>query len=163
MLRPGARGQAKNRPTLTTVLCGAVSVLLGGFYLLQGLGVIVMAAPAHDVDNGVAFAIGAVFAAGGAAAILTTVRRAAAQHAINLLSLLIVVCFAAIGAWVAVGPGERDFASPLAIFGHRANEISGRIVFGFGALISLAIAMMMARGLVRGFGSGATSGDPTQR
>jgi hypothetical protein len=151
-----------NRSILTTVLCGAVSVLLGSFYLLQGAGVIVMAPPAHDGDNGLALCVGAAFIAGGAATILTTVRGPFAQTAINLLALVIVVCFAAIGGWIALGPGEHGFASPFAIFGHRANEISGRIAFGLGALISLAIAMAMARGLVQALRTAVSSHNSAQ-
>lgn len=144
--RIGGRGPAVNRSTLTTLLCGGAAALMGLLYFLQGAGVVV-AKPGHDDERGVAMAIGSVFIAGGAAAMLTTARGLAAKRAVGLLSFVIVVCFAAIGGWVAFGPGERNFASPFAIFGHQANEISGRVLFGFGALLCLTMAVAMARAL----------------
>ncbi len=141
-------GSDVNRSTLTTLLCGGVAALMGLFYVLQAAGVVV-SRPGHDDERGVAVCIGAVFMAGGVAAMLTTARGPAAQMAIRLLGFAIVVGFTAITAWIAVGPGARDFASPFAVFGHRANEISGRIFFGFAALICLMVTMGAARTMFR--------------
>ena len=144
-----------NRSTMTTLLCGGAAALLGLFYVLQGAGV-VAARSGHDDERGVAVAIGAVFMAGGVAAMLTTAPGPVARGAIKLLSFVIVVCFAAIMGWVAIGPGTRDFASPFAVFGHAVNEVSGRALFGVFALVCLGMATAMARGVWRRGGADAS-------
>ena len=129
----------------STLLCGAIAALLGGFFVLEALGIAPGGAASSSDERAVGACAGAMFVAGGVAAMLTTLPGRRARLAIEGLAFVIVVGFAAIGGWIAIGPGERSFGSPLAIFGPRVNEISGRIVFGFGALVSLGVAAAMLR------------------
>ena len=133
----------------TTLLCGSLSVAMGGFYVLEALGV-VGARVAGGADNrAVGACAGAMFVAGGAAAMLTTVPGARARAAIEGLSLVILAGFAAITGWISIGPGERNFGGSFVIFGPHINEIVGRIAFGFSALVCLAAAMAAAHVLGR--------------
>ena len=136
----------------TTRLCGALAAAMGGFYVLEGLGVIGGAAPASGDERAVAACAGAMFVAGGAAAVLTTIPGRGVRAAIEALSLAIVSGFAAIAGWISIGPGERHFGGSLAMFGARANEIGGRVMFGVSALVCLAIAMAMANAVSRQLG-----------
>lgn len=133
--------------TWSTLLCGAVAAAIGVFYALWALGLLGSTGNVSADERAVSFCIGAVFAAGGVAAMLTTLRGPRAATAIKYLGLVIITGFAAIDGWIAIGPGERHFGSPFAIFGPQVNEISGRVVFGAGALICLAIALAAVRGL----------------
>ena len=60
-------------------------------------------------------------------------------------ALSIVGDFVAIFAWVAFGPGERHFTASGGAIGHgisvsgSANETFGRVAFGFGAALGVAI------------------------
>jgi hypothetical protein len=55
---------------------------------------------------------------------------------------------AVIGSWVAFGPGERAFSVTGFISGP-ANEVLGRTVFGFGAVIAWLCVILGAVGAVR--------------
>lgn len=138
--------------TATTLLCGAASALIGGFYVLQGLGVIAMG----ETPKGgpwMALVIGGVFGLGGLAVIVKTLTEAASPEggalqrlgraAVDLMAVGIAAGLTAIGAWTAFGPGERGFASPFAAFGPHINEIGGRIAFGVGAVIGALITLAM--------------------
>jgi hypothetical protein len=52
-----------------------------------------------------------------------------------LVALAIFVLFGLIATWVAFGPGEREFSGSVPI-GGPAGDLAGRIVFGFGAVIT---------------------------
>jgi hypothetical protein len=63
---------------------------------------------------------------------------------LHLLSLAIVVSLATIGTWVAFGPGERDFSNTIPFLSAWLNESLGRTVFGFGAMLTWFILIVMA-------------------
>lgn len=132
-----------------TLLCGAIAAAIGAFYMLWALGLFGATGRASGDERAVSFCIAAVFAAGGGAAMLTTLRGPRAAMAIKLLGFAIVTGFAAIAGWISIGPGERQFGGPLSMFGPHVNETGGRIAFGVGALICLAMAMGAARGVLR--------------
>ena len=134
----------------TTLLCGGISATMGGFYVLEGLGVFGRVTGAAAGDPAVVVCAGALFVAGGVAAMLTTLPGARARTAIQVLSLVIVACFAALFGWISIGAGERNFGGSLVIFGPRVNEIGGRIMFGLCALVCLASGMLMTGALARG-------------
>lgn len=143
---------------------GAAALAFGAFVMLAGAGVVPerVLGKAHApgwvvVACGLAFFIaGAAIllqSAGGADAngrLAPTAPRwmAAAQY---LLVLTILVVFAAIGSWVAFGPGERPISVNLGGLPlGRAPEYFGRAVFGLGAaLLWLCVAVMTASGLRR--------------
>jgi hypothetical protein len=52
------------------------------------------------------------------------------QIAQRLLFLAILICFGAIGTWIAIGPGPRSFTGTIP-----TGAIGGRIMFGIGAVI----------------------------
>ena len=66
----------------------------------------------------------------------------------NLLTALLITCFALTFDWVAFGPGERKFSGSIGGFGFIPGELLGRTVFGVFAVILdiLAIAMWTGRG-----------------
>jgi hypothetical protein len=62
---------------------------------------------------------------------------------LRLLSLAIVVSLAAIGTWVAFGPGAREFSSPVPFLPVWLNERIGRTVFGAGAILTWIVVIVM--------------------
>jgi hypothetical protein len=67
-----------------------------------------------------------------------------------MLCLSIVGSFAAIGLWIAFGPGERHFSSNVPFLTGHTNEMAGRVVFGFGAVLScLAFVAFLVSGTRR--------------
>jgi len=149
-----------NGSKVTTIVVGALTVAMGALGIAGGLGLL-PAGPADPTipliqQRAVAICIGVVFAAGGLAAMLTTLPGRAALIVKNLLALVIVVGLTALLGWVALGPGSRDFASPAAILGPRVNAVSGRIMFGLGALLGLLMLIFMVRSMLRRTGSPET-------
>jgi hypothetical protein len=71
----------------------------------------------------------------------------------NVLGLSICVLFAAVFGWVALGPGERNFSSTVELpfwrSSGRGSEWIGRTMFGIGALMAVAIAVVAAIAAVR--------------
>lgn len=61
----------------------------------------------------------------------------------------VVVGLAAIGTWIAFGPGERGFEMSVPFITVPANEWLGRVAFGFGAIITWLTAFLMTRTVVR--------------
>ena len=74
----------------------------------------------------------------------------------NLLTALLITCFAITFDWVAFGPGERHFTGSIMGFGFIPGELMGRIAFGAFAVILDVVAIAMWVGLCRrGLGSDA--------
>jgi hypothetical protein len=71
-----------------------------------------------------------------------------------LMGVAIFVSFAAIGSWIAFGPGERSFSGSFFFLSSDVNATIGRTAFGIGAIITwlgaLTFAVLGARKL---FGS----------
>ena len=54
-----------------------------------------------------------------------------------IFGLAILVSLASIGTWIAFGPGDRSFSSTTSfITSSGGSEMPGRVVFGFGAIIT---------------------------
>jgi hypothetical protein len=133
---------------VATVVYGGVAVVIGGFYTLWGLGFIPLKPHPGDAPPWIAVCAGVVFAAGGLAATLTILPGPAARRAISALTLVVVLGFAAIAGWIALGTGPRAISSPLMVFGPKVGEIGGRVMFGFGAVIcALMAALIVHRAL----------------
>ena len=66
---------------------------------------------------------------------------------------LLVTCMAAIGLWVAFGPGERAFNGSIGFLSlsgpNESGEVIGRVAFAIGATITSAVALMIWRELCR--------------
>jgi len=128
---------------LSTLVCGGAAAVVGGSYALWGLGFIPLKRHSGDAPPWIAVCVGVVFAAGGLAAALTTLPGAAARRAISALTLVVVLGFAAIAAWIALGPGHHAISSPLMVFGPKVGEAGGRIAFGLGAVICALLASVI--------------------
>jgi hypothetical protein len=62
-----------------------------------------------------------------------------------LMGLACIGALAAIGTWVAFGPGERAFSMSVPFLGGGpANQWLGRTVFGFGALLTWGFFLLAA-------------------
>lgn len=128
----------------------------GGFYLaLVGLGL--FSPPSHiNGPNWLGSAAGLVFFAAGLSLLMRAWQHVPDQQpnlpdnaptiavAIQwLATLTIIVALASIGTWIAFGPGPRQFATSLPVWGSLA-EMIGRAMFGFGAIITWLMAALMA-------------------
>jgi hypothetical protein len=60
-----------------------------------------------------------------------------------LAALTIITGLASIGAWIAFGPGPRQLSISLPVWGSLAEMID-RAAFGFGAIITWLMAVLMA-------------------
>ena len=142
-----------NGSKIIPLLLGAITLAIGAVGILAGLGFLPKGRGDSTIpmvqQQAVAICIGVVFAAGGASAMLSVLPGRASRIANTILGLVVVIGLTALFGWVAIGAGSRGFASPLAIFGHRVNDIGGRIVFGLGAIMGLLFAVVMVRGLGR--------------
>ncbi len=71
----------------------------------------------------------------------------------NMLGFTILASFAAIAGWVGFGPGERSFSSSISLpfweSQGRGNDVVGRAVFGFGAILCAAFAIGLLFGSFR--------------
>jgi hypothetical protein len=108
----------------------------------------------------VGIAAGAIFILAGAAVIngyvfgggehFETRATPAVRRVQNIFGFTILATFAAIGGWIAVGEGERNFSSSISLpfweSEGRGNDSVGRVVFGFGAMICAAMAVAVLFG-----------------
>ncbi len=104
--------------------------------------------PSRGVPRGLVGVVGAVCALGSVIALLPRDSRASA-----ILAALAITAFAAIGGWIAFGPGERHFGMSLS-FGAFASdgnpgEWIGRMAFGLAALLCGLCAFAMWRHALR--------------
>jgi hypothetical protein len=143
-----------NGSRVTVLITGGLTVAMGAVGILSGLGYLPKGQDDPTVpmaqQQALAICIGTVFAAGGLAAMLNGLPGRAARLANQALGLIVAFGLTVLLGWVAVGPGSRGFSSPVAILGPRVNDISGRIMFGLGAAMGLAILVLMIRGVRRG-------------
>jgi len=140
----------------TMLLLGVVMAFAGLYFMLAAVGLV----PSPGKANGPAwlvFAAGLVFFLGGLGAIIQMA--AGADERTGELPpdaprwlrpvqyfvvLAITVSFAAMGSWIAIGPGTRSFTGTFPI-----GEVGGRIVFGIGAAIVWLFVFAMAKRTAR--------------
>ena len=119
-------------PQWVGVLAGLAFVLAGAA-IIVGFAVAGGAAPDGDLPPGTPFAV---------------------RLTQYLLGLGIVGLLTVIAAWVAFGPGHREFGiTGLPLVRARSGETMGRVVFGIGAVLSaivfIALGVASARRLRR--------------
>ena len=139
----------------TAITCGLLAFAMGVFIVLSAFGVIPSRGGANG-ENWVAAVAGLAFVFGGLAVMIQTWARATpdgvlpanappfVRRMLYLLTLAIVVSLGAIGTWVAFGPGERRFATPLPFLPAWLNEPIGRTGFGIGAIMIWMILILIA-------------------
>jgi hypothetical protein len=139
MSRPGP----PSRRTLQAIALLVIGI--GVYFSLVGLGVLPVPGGPKNLHAPlwIVLAAGLVFLLGGIAVALQDAAGANpetgelpkdAPHWLRLAQYLIGVtifaCFAAIGSWIAFGPGERAFGGTIPV-----GATGGRIAFGIGAVI----------------------------
>ena len=150
----------------TRFLCGLVAIGMGLFLLLFGLGVIPIRPRPGDAPLWIASAAGIAFMLAGVSIAVGAIHGVSATGELpkntgwwmrlfyTAIGVLITGALASVGSWVAFGPGPRTFGGTgMFLLSPEANNMVGRIVFGFGAaitwLITIAIALRAARKLMR--------------
>ncbi len=147
----------------TAIACGIFAAAMGLFIILSAIGII-PSRTAAGVERWIGVVAGMAFVFGGLAVVIQTCVRVGPAPAgdlppgtsfwvrttLHLLSLAIVVSLAIIGTWVAFGPGEREFRNTIPFLPAWLNEPLGRTVFGFGAVLTWFILIVM---VVTGFRS----------
>jgi hypothetical protein len=141
----------------TAFVCGLIAIGMGLFLLLVGLGVI----PVNPRSvHGPMWTI----SAGGVAFMLAGLSiSVGAIHGVSptgdlpentgwwmrlfyyVVGLAIVGALASIGTWVAFGAGERNFSGTgFFLLSSEGRNTAGRIIFGFGAVLTWLIAVVLA-------------------
>jgi len=143
----------------STIACGLLTVAMGAFLALQTSGLVnVGARPEGDAPAWLGVCAGLVFIAGGLAVVLQSLPFAKfargdfsadtptwVRSIMLALVLTIVGGLAAIGAWVAFGPGERHFhVVGMFIGGDKVDDVLGRFVFGAGTVLTGLIFVVFA-------------------
>jgi hypothetical protein len=131
------------------ILSGLFAAGMGGFILLMSFGIrpielgpgegplwLMSVVGAMVLLVGIAVAVGAMQGASSSGELPQT-----ANGSLRLFyyvaGLLAVGGLAILGSWVALGPGERAISGPFRfLLSRHANEIVGRTVFGFGAILT---------------------------
>jgi len=121
--------------------------------------------PQDHAPRWIGVCAGAVFIAGGLAVCLQSLAIAKpgadgslsptsprwAQWISLVLALCIVGGLAAVGLWIAFGPGERHFTTTIGFFTtSRTDQLFGRVIFGLGAVLTcLAFVLFLVDGVRR--------------
>jgi hypothetical protein len=158
------QGPASRR---TTFVCGLLAVAMGFFLLLAGLGVVPMNPRSVHGPLWIASAAGIAFMLGGISIAVGAIHGVSETGDLPkdagwwmrlfyyVIGLVIASSLAAIGSWVAFGPGPRAFSGTgMFLLSPEASAMVGRIVFGFGAVLTwlctIALAVSGARKLFSG-------------
>jgi len=138
----------------SNIVWGLFAVALGAFIIVGTSGLLgIDMHPTEGTPMWIGILAGGVFVAGGGAVILQSL--AVARPAVDgspsfdaprwvkaislLLCLLITAGLGSIALWIAFGSGPRQFGGGgTFIIGH-VNEIFGRVMFGFGGLLTVVI------------------------
>jgi hypothetical protein len=148
------------------LVIGLIAGGAGLFFVLIGLGIVPPpgGTKALHAPLWVVFCAGLAFFLGGGALLLHVASGAKPtdddfpagaprwMRVVRYLAMVaIFVSFAAIGSWVAFGPGERAFTVSVPFGSGPAGDIVGRIAFGIGAIITwlctIAVVVVGARKL----------------
>jgi hypothetical protein len=139
----------------TAIACGLLALAMGLFFVLSAFGIIPSRGGA-DGEHWLGLIFGMAFVCGGLAVVIQTCAKATpdgklpstaptwVRTTLRLLSLVIVLSLAAIATWVAIGPGAREFSSPIPFLPAWLNERIGRTAFGAGAILIWIVLIAMA-------------------
>jgi len=127
------------------LLFAGVGVMITGFALYGAVH-----ADPFTADRLMAVPAGLMFAFGG---ILIALPPQYAKWR-NLLTTLVITCFALTFDWVAFGPGERRFTGSIGGIGFIPGEMMGRAFFGlFAVVLDVCAVAMWVRQCRQMFGS----------
>jgi hypothetical protein len=140
----------------TAIACGLLAAGMGLFFFLMAFGIIAPGGKSATDNPWMMSVVGLAFFLGGMAVVIQTCAHAApdgelppgtpmwVRAILFLMVLAIVASLAAIATWIAFGPGERAFGTSIPFLPAWLNEPFGRTVFGFGAILSWLILIVMA-------------------
>jgi hypothetical protein len=144
------------------VICGLFSAGTGLLMLLFGLGVLPFTPRPGEAPLWVMAAAGLMFLLVGVSITIGAFQGVSQNGELPentdwrlrifyyMAGLAAVVALAAIGSWVAFGPGARAFSGPgMFLLSRETNNIIGRIVFGFGTLLTWLCVLVFAIGGAR--------------
>lgn len=146
---------------------GALFAAIGLYFILVGTGVLPIPGGPRNLHGPLWLVLcaGLAFFLGGAAAMMQGFGRANASGELPadaprwmrvvqyFFGVAIFVCFAAMGSWMAFGPGMRHFSGTFAW-----GETIGRAAFGLGAIITwLCTAAYAVSGARKLLGQNRTS------
>lgn len=148
---------------------GCIAAVAGSYFLLIGAGVLPVPGGPKNLHGPlwIVLCAGLAFFLGGAAVVLQVLGRANAQGELPaqapfwmraaqyLIGVAIFASLAAIGSWIAFGPGERSFSGSFGSFEGNVGAAIGRSAFGIGAIIAwLATIAFAVSGARKLFGRG---------
>ncbi len=143
--------------SLELLLIGLLAIAMGALAMLAVSGL--LPAKSADAPLWIGVAGGMVFVFAGGALVLRWFAGGSADDAelpqdsprwlhasYYLIGLACIGMLAAIGSWIAFGPGERAFTMTIPSLGEGpSNPWVGRIAFGVGALVSWLFFVLAAR------------------
>ena len=147
-------------------ICGLLAAGMGALLLLVALGVVPAKPSSADGPMWIVTAAGMMFLLAGVSIAVGAIQGVPATGELPkdtgwwlrlfyyVLGLVIVGALASIGSWVTFGPGVQAFGGPgMFLLSREANDMLGRIVFGFGTALTwlfwIALAVSGARKLFR--------------
>src|SRR5215510_10634900 len=144
----------------STIACGLLTVAMGAFLALQTSGLVNVGTRTEgDAPTWIGVCAGLIFIAGGLAVVLQSLPFAKfaaggdfsadtptwVRSVTLALVLTIVGGLAAIGGWVAFGPGTRHFqVVGMFIGSDRIDDALGRAIFGVGTVLTGLIFVVFA-------------------
>jgi hypothetical protein len=143
--------------SLELLIIGLLAIAMGGLAMLAVSGL--LPGKGANAPLWVAVAGGMIFVFAGGALVLRWLAGGATHDAelpegspwwlrasYSLIGLACIGMLAAIGTWVAFGPGERAFTMTIPYGGSApAGQSIGRIAFGVGALVTWLFFILAAR------------------
>lgn len=139
--RFAAMSQVQRPSQLTLLLAGLLALGAGGAVVALGAGWINSPPGYLHAPRWVVVTAGLLFVLAGLSMLGPRDERSLVAA---VFGALLTSLFAIVGSWVAFGSGQRHFGGALGTGFGRAtttvNEWSGRIVFGFGAVVLLLMA-----------------------
>lgn len=119
---------------------GALMLIVGATILLVAAGVIPVPDDPANAPRTVIAMAGLALSSGGAALMLPP----ASRLRLAMVALL-VTAFSVIGAWAALTGSAETIEGGLIFFSRETNALLGRILFGFGSLVSVVILVVVLR------------------